>query len=127
MQRPVPVVGCGLNGMTSRYVSEHNAHVVVASRVADFVGGLLGAIALSAGAGTHTMEIQFEFDTMDSGYNDQTGWLIDDCNGCLITAGHCTSSSLQVVQFNYPLSSSSGSPQRGQATGRSRRSGGAMP
>lgn len=38
-----------------------------------------------------------------------TGWLIDDCNHCLLTAGHCTGSSMQVVQFNVPLSTSSGS------------------
>ncbi|MCR9246032.1 MAG: hypothetical protein NXI31_13455 [bacterium] len=37
-----------------------------------------------------------------------TSWLIDDCQHCLLTAGHC-SSGLQVVQFNVPLSSGSGS------------------
>ena len=36
-----------------------------------------------------------------------TGWLIDDCARCLLTAGHCTGS-LQVVEFNVPLSDSSG-------------------
>ena len=39
-----------------------------------------------------------------------TGWLINDCNNCFLTAGHCTGS-LQVVQFNVPLSTGSGSTQ----------------
>lgn len=39
-----------------------------------------------------------------------TSWLIDDCNHCFLTAGHC-SGSLQVVQFNVPLSSGSGALQ----------------
>lgn len=37
-----------------------------------------------------------------------TSWLIDDCEHCFLTAGHC-SGSLQVVQFNVPNSSSGGS------------------
>jgi hypothetical protein len=36
-----------------------------------------------------------------------TSWLIDDCNHCFLTAGHCASG-VNVVQFNVPLSSSSG-------------------
>ena len=32
-----------------------------------------------------------------------TGWLINDCNSCALTAGHCTSN-IQVLQFNVPLS-----------------------
>lgn len=39
-----------------------------------------------------------------------TAWLIDDCAGCFLTAGHCTGN-IQVVQFNVPLSTSSGSIQ----------------
>ena len=39
-----------------------------------------------------------------------TAWLIDDCAGCFLTAGHCTGN-IQVVQFNVPLSTSSGSTQ----------------
>jgi hypothetical protein len=39
-----------------------------------------------------------------------TSWLIDDCKHCFLTAGHCASG-LQVVQFNVPLSTSSGSLQ----------------
>ena len=39
-----------------------------------------------------------------------TGWLIQDCAGCFLTAGHCTGN-LQVIQFNVPPSSSSGSIQ----------------
>lgn len=39
-----------------------------------------------------------------------TSWLIDDCNHCFLTAGHC-SSGLQVVQFNVPLSTSGGAIQ----------------
>jgi V8-like Glu-specific endopeptidase len=36
-----------------------------------------------------------------------TGFLIDDCMGCFLTAGHCTGSSqLQCVQFNVPATSS---------------------
>ena len=37
-----------------------------------------------------------------------TGWLIQDCAGCFLTAGHCTGN-IQVIQFNVPPSSSSGS------------------
>ncbi len=38
-----------------------------------------------------------------------TGWLIDDANTCMLTAGHCTSSNdLDVVQFNVPPSEPSG-------------------
>lgn len=37
-----------------------------------------------------------------------TSWILDDCSHCLLTAGHCASG-LQVVQFNVPLSSASGS------------------
>jgi Trypsin len=33
-----------------------------------------------------------------------TGWMIDDCKHCFLTAGHCTGSSLQTVEFNVPLS-----------------------
>ncbi len=42
-----------------------------------------------------------------------TGWIIDDCNSCQLTAGHCSTSpgSLDVLQFNVPLSTSSGSLQ----------------
>lgn len=40
-----------------------------------------------------------------------TAWLIDDCAGCFLTAGHCTGN-IQVVQFNVPLSTSSGSTQQ---------------
>jgi V8-like Glu-specific endopeptidase len=36
-----------------------------------------------------------------------SGWMINDCGHCFITAGHCTGS-LSVVQFNVPLSTSSG-------------------
>jgi len=39
-----------------------------------------------------------------------TGWLIDDANTCMLTAGHCTSSNdLDVVQFNVPPSNENGS------------------
>ena len=40
-----------------------------------------------------------------------TGWLIDDCNNCFLTAGHCSSSvnSITVVEFNVPLSNGDGS------------------
>lgn len=40
-----------------------------------------------------------------------TGWLIDDCGRCLLTAGHCSTSpsSIQVVEFNVPLSNNNGS------------------
>ncbi len=38
-----------------------------------------------------------------------TGWIIDDCNNCFLTAGHCTGSGSQVVQFNVPLSNPNGS------------------
>ncbi|MCA8974116.1 MAG: trypsin-like peptidase domain-containing protein [Planctomycetes bacterium] len=39
-----------------------------------------------------------------------TSWMINDCNHCFLTAGHC-SSSLQVIEFNVPLSTASGSLQ----------------
>ena len=38
-----------------------------------------------------------------------TAWLFNDCAHCFGTAGHCAGSSLQTIQFNVPLSSSSGS------------------
>ncbi|HZW08917.1 MAG TPA: GC-type dockerin domain-anchored protein [Phycisphaerales bacterium] len=40
-----------------------------------------------------------------------TGWLIEDCNHCFLTAGHCSTSnnSITVVEFNVPLSNSNGS------------------
>ncbi len=37
-----------------------------------------------------------------------TGWLINDCNKCFLTAGHCTGISMQVLEFNCPLSSPTG-------------------
>ncbi len=37
-----------------------------------------------------------------------TGWLIDDCAECFLTAGHC-SGNVGVAQFNVPLSNSNGS------------------
>ncbi|MFG0244351.1 MAG: GC-type dockerin domain-anchored protein [Phycisphaerales bacterium JB054] len=39
-----------------------------------------------------------------------TGWLMDDCNNCFLTAGHCSTSnsSITVVEFNVPLSGSDG-------------------
>ncbi len=38
-----------------------------------------------------------------------TAWLITDCNRCLLSAGHCASGgSLDVVEFNVPLSNSNG-------------------
>ena len=40
-----------------------------------------------------------------------SGWLINDCNHCFLTAGHCSTSpnSFTVAQFNVPLSNSNGS------------------
>ena len=38
-----------------------------------------------------------------------TGWLIDDCTRCMLTAGHCSSSGFDTVQFNVPASNSNGS------------------
>ncbi|GMV37536.1 MAG: hypothetical protein AMXMBFR61_20440 [Fimbriimonadales bacterium] len=39
-----------------------------------------------------------------------TGWMIDDQNRCMLTAGHCASGgSLQVAEFNVPLSNGNGS------------------
>jgi len=38
-------------------------------------------------------------------------WLIDDCAKCMLTAGHCNPNGSDVVEFNVPLSSSSGTPQ----------------
>ena len=38
-----------------------------------------------------------------------TSWMINDCNHCFLTAGHCAGSGLQVVEFNVPLSNSNGS------------------
>lgn len=35
-------------------------------------------------------------------------WIIDDPNHQFITAGHCSTTSLQVIQFNVPLSDSQG-------------------
>ncbi len=38
-----------------------------------------------------------------------SAWLVQDCNRCLITAGHCFASNLQQVHFNVPLSNPDGS------------------
>lgn len=37
-----------------------------------------------------------------------TGWLIDDANSCMLTAGHCTGGGFEVLEFNVPLSNSNG-------------------
>jgi len=37
-----------------------------------------------------------------------TGWLIDDCKNCFLTAGHCTGGT-STVQFDVPLSNANGS------------------
>ncbi|MFT7476889.1 MAG: hypothetical protein ACI80N_000159 [Gammaproteobacteria bacterium] len=37
-----------------------------------------------------------------------TGWLIDDCNECMLTAGHC-GGGVGTIQFNVPLSNPNGS------------------
>lgn len=39
-----------------------------------------------------------------------TSWMIDDCNHCFLTAGHCAGG-LNVIQFNVPLSTPGGSIQ----------------
>ncbi|MCB9906504.1 MAG: hypothetical protein H6830_02210 [Planctomycetes bacterium] len=36
-----------------------------------------------------------------------TGWLINDCGRCALTAGHCTGN-ISVLEFNVPLSTASG-------------------
>ncbi len=36
-----------------------------------------------------------------------TGWLINDCSNCYLTAGHC-SGGMSVVEFNVPVSTSGG-------------------
>ncbi|MEM7585969.1 MAG: trypsin-like peptidase domain-containing protein, partial [Acidobacteriota bacterium] len=38
-----------------------------------------------------------------------TTWLINDAEGCFLTAGHCNGTGLDVVQFNVPLSNADGS------------------
>jgi hypothetical protein len=38
-----------------------------------------------------------------------TAWLIDDAQGCFLTAGHCVGSTMSVIEFNVPLSDSDGS------------------
>lgn len=40
-----------------------------------------------------------------------TAWMITDCARCFITAGHCSTASLQVIQFNVPLSLPNGTLQ----------------
>lgn len=37
-----------------------------------------------------------------------TGWLFNDHNRTFLTAGHCSGASMQVAQFNVPMSTSSG-------------------
>ncbi len=37
-----------------------------------------------------------------------TAWIINDANHCMLTAGHCAGSSLEVIEFNVPLSNSNG-------------------
>ncbi|MEZ5974927.1 MAG: trypsin-like serine protease [Planctomycetota bacterium] len=36
-----------------------------------------------------------------------TGWLINDCSNCALTAGHCTGN-INVLEFNVPMSTASG-------------------
>ena len=38
-----------------------------------------------------------------------TAWMIDDCSHNFLTAGHCSGPTLQVVQFDVPLSNGDGS------------------
>ncbi len=40
-----------------------------------------------------------------------SAWMINDCNHCFLSAGHCNISGSQVIQFNTPLSSGAGTPQ----------------
>jgi len=40
-----------------------------------------------------------------------TAWMINDCNHCFLSAGHCGVGGSTVIQFNVPMSSGSGSPQ----------------
>ncbi len=40
-----------------------------------------------------------------------TAWIFDDANNCLLTAGHCSTTSLQVIQFNVPFSDGGGNLQ----------------
>ncbi len=37
-----------------------------------------------------------------------SAWLIDDAEGCFLTAGHCTGDNFDVVEFNVPLSDANG-------------------
>ena len=38
-----------------------------------------------------------------------TAWMIDDCSHSFLTAGHCSGPTLQIVEFNVPLSNPNGS------------------
>ena len=40
-----------------------------------------------------------------------TAWIFDDANNCLLTAGHCSTASLQVIEFNVPFSDGGGGLQ----------------
>ena len=40
-----------------------------------------------------------------------TAWIFDDANNCLLTAGHCSGGSLQVIEFNVPFSNAGGGLQ----------------
>lgn len=40
-----------------------------------------------------------------------TGWMINDPNHCFLTAGHCTGSTAEIMEFNVPLSTSGGAIQ----------------
>ncbi|MHC4416266.1 MAG: trypsin-like serine peptidase [Planctomycetota bacterium] len=40
-----------------------------------------------------------------------TAWIIGDTNNCLLTAGHCSGSSLDVIEFNVPDSDGGGNIQ----------------
>lgn len=37
-----------------------------------------------------------------------TAWQLDDCARCFLTAGHCSGGSMQVLEFNVPLSTATG-------------------
>ena len=39
-----------------------------------------------------------------------SAWMINDCNHCFLSAGHCGVGAATVIQFNVPLSSAGGNP-----------------
>ena len=104
----------------SAYMNGDTILVEVLARPGDGVGrlvidGLTAGSGLTQGAGFDSICGSIDDRQLSSDPRNArllpvgcTAWIIDDCAKCFITAGHCTFSA-DVVEFNVPLSTGSGS------------------